>query len=90
MSTRRVTVKLRGIEAVGILRGLAQFEVSSYIDADPCVYCGGKSGTKEHILPRNRGGVGLGWENLASACQACNMKRGSRPLLIYLLERSHP
>lgn len=88
MSTRRVTVKLRGIEAVGILRGLRHFEVSSYLSADPCVYCGGVASTKEHILPRNRGGTGLGWENLASACPTCNMRRGSRPLLIYLLERS--
>ena len=56
-----------------------------------CQYCGAKEGatriingkpckvvlTLDHILPASRGGPWI-WDNLASACQTCNRKKGDR------------
>lgn len=56
-----------------------------------CLYCGAKEGsikiingkptkvvlTLDHILPESRGG-GFFWDNLASACKFCNLKKGDR------------
>jgi 5-methylcytosine-specific restriction endonuclease McrA len=41
-----------------------------------CLYCGTKSNlTIDHLIPRSRGG-GDTWENLATACQQCNARKG--------------
>lgn len=44
-----------------------------------CQYCGvrTKDLTLDHVLPRHRGGTHT-WENLVSACGACNHHKGSR------------
>ena len=46
-----------------------------------CQYCGQKRGASEltldHITPRSRGGHGSP-DNLATACVACNTRKGSR------------
>lgn len=44
-----------------------------------CQYCGQKSNslTMDHVVPRHRGG-GHTWENLVSACPACNRRKGGR------------
>ncbi len=46
-----------------------------------CQYCGSKTGrlTIDHIIPRHRGGDHT-WDNLATACQSCNLKKGGRTL----------
>lgn len=47
-------------------------------DNHTCQYCGIKSDlTLDHILPRSRGGRDS-WENLATACNRCNVKKGNR------------
>ena len=48
-------------------------------DSNRCQYCSTRKGplTVDHILPKTRGG-GDTWENLASACVACNNKKGNR------------
>lgn len=47
-------------------------------DKNTCQYCGSKSGlTLDHILPKSRGG-GDSWENLITACNVCNVKKGNR------------
>lgn len=47
-------------------------------DAYTCQYCGIKSDlTLDHIFPRSRGG-GDSWENLVTACNTCNVKKGNR------------
>jgi len=44
-----------------------------------CQYCG--RGTREltldHVVPRSQGGV-HSWENVVSACRACNRRKGGR------------
>ncbi len=44
-----------------------------------CQYCGSRTNdlTLDHVLPRHRGGAHT-WENLVSACRACNHRKGGR------------
>ncbi len=46
-----------------------------------CQYCGDKFRTSEltfdHVIPRSRGGR-TSWTNIVTACQACNIHKGSR------------
>jgi 5-methylcytosine-specific restriction endonuclease McrA len=48
-------------------------------DGWTCVYCGrqGKDLTLDHVVPRHRGGQHT-WENLVSACKACNHHKAGR------------
>lgn len=47
-------------------------------DRNTCQYCGSKSSlTLDHVLPRSRGGADS-WENLVTACDTCNVKKGNR------------
>jgi len=43
-----------------------------------CQYCGKKSDlTIDHIMPKSRGGRDS-WENLTTACDRCNVRKGNR------------
>ncbi len=44
-----------------------------------CQYCGRQGGklTLDHVIPRHRGGT-FSWENLVTACAACNQRKGDR------------
>jgi 5-methylcytosine-specific restriction endonuclease McrA len=46
-----------------------------------CQYCGATPGrtflTLDHVVPRSRGGQTT-WENVITACRACNMRKGDR------------
>lgn len=46
-----------------------------------CQYCGrqGNDLTIDHIVPRSKGGAHT-WENLVSACKACNHRKGGKSL----------
>lgn len=47
-------------------------------DRHTCQYCGVKSDlTLDHVLPRSRGGEDS-WENLVTACNTCNVRKGNR------------
>jgi 5-methylcytosine-specific restriction endonuclease McrA len=48
-------------------------------DGYTCQYCGtiGSHLTIDHIIPRHRGGS-HSWENLVTACPACNRRKGGR------------
>ncbi|MBK7578971.1 MAG: HNH endonuclease [Myxococcales bacterium] len=50
-------------------------------DGFACVYCGAKpprsSLTCDHVLPRSRGGR-TDWENIVTACLACNGKKANK------------
>jgi 5-methylcytosine-specific restriction endonuclease McrA len=50
-------------------------------DRHTCQYCGrqGHDLTLDHIIPRHRGG-GHTWENLVTACKACNHRKGGKTL----------
>ena len=55
------------------------------IATDPCSYCGGPSGTLDHITPKKHGGTD-DWSNQTSACFSCNARKQARPLLPFLLD----
>ena len=44
-----------------------------------CQYCGMRSRdlTLDHVVPKHRGG-GHSWDNLVSACRACNHRKGGK------------
>ncbi len=46
-----------------------------------CQYCGGNYHSEEltfdHVTPRSRGGRTT-WENVVTACQGCNLRKGDR------------
>lgn len=46
-----------------------------------CQFCGDQPGmqtlTLDHVLPRSRGGEKT-WENVVTACRACNQRKGNR------------
>jgi 5-methylcytosine-specific restriction endonuclease McrA len=46
-----------------------------------CQYCGQKKKiaelTYDHVIPRSRGGKTC-WENIVTACQDCNARKGDR------------
>lgn len=50
-------------------------------DRSLCAYCGGKFDrndlTRDHVLPRARGGRDR-WTNVVAACRSCNMRKGCR------------
>jgi 5-methylcytosine-specific restriction endonuclease McrA len=61
-----------------------------HLRTEPCVYCGKllafEKMTVEHVVPKSRGGRDSSL-NKVGCCEPCNRKRGSMPLLHYLLER---
>jgi 5-methylcytosine-specific restriction endonuclease McrA len=50
-------------------------------DRFTCQYCGAKTKelTIDHVIPRHRGGRHT-WDNLVSACKACNHRKGGKQL----------
>lgn len=47
-------------------------------DRFSCVYCGsGRELTFDHVVPRRQGGR-TSWENVATACAPCNLRKGGR------------
>ncbi|MEP7200336.1 MAG: HNH endonuclease [Chloroflexota bacterium] len=50
-------------------------------DQYTCQYCGTQPGkthlTVDHVMPRSKGGLTL-WENVVTACAACNQRKGNR------------
>jgi 5-methylcytosine-specific restriction endonuclease McrA len=50
-------------------------------DGYTCQYCGarGRDLTLDHVIPRHKGGRHT-WENLVTACRACNHRKGGKTL----------
>lgn len=47
-------------------------------DGNQCMYCGAKTNlTIDHVIPKSQGGKDT-WENLVTACQDCNSRKGDR------------
>lgn len=63
-------------------------------DRFECQYCGTPHPTHEltfdHVIPRSRGGR-TSWENVVTACSACNLRKGSHlPREIRMFPRQTP
>ena len=46
-------------------------------DGFRCGYCGGPADTRDHVIPRSRGGA-TSWTNLVAACADCNGRKRDR------------
>lgn len=63
-------------------------------DRFSCQYCGQRYPTPEltfdHVVPRSKGGRTV-WENVVTACGACNLRKGSRlPDQCHMLPKRRP
>lgn len=65
-----------------------------------CHYCDGYANTRDHVMPRNRGGVNMWW-NVVQCCFACNQAKSDdlpecrcvfcqRALKLFLRGYRHP
>jgi 5-methylcytosine-specific restriction endonuclease McrA len=55
------------------------------VKRDPCSYCGGPGGTKDHILPRGTARKSRHVaDNLTGACLSCNGAKADTDLLGFL------
>ena len=65
------------IDPCPALSNVALFARDRYL----CLYCGRRCTrgelTRDHVMPLSRGGQDT-WENVVSACLACNLKKGGR------------
>lgn len=73
----RGQARLHGKEPAPALTNVALFARDRFL----CLYCGDHFSrgelTRDHVLPVSRGGRDI-WENVVSACIACNVRKGSR------------
>ena len=86
---RSVTLAIKMPSVVRFLRGLrakkkgVKFSRENVYarDTGRCQYCGEKvsrpEATYDHVVPRAQGGR-TSWENVATACAPCNLKKGGR------------
>lgn len=59
------------------------------VQRDPCSYCPGPGGTKDHIVASAADGPDVA-RNLTGACERCNMAKGKLSLLGFLLGGAVP
>lgn len=66
---------------------------AALVRKDLCTYCGSLGGTVDHIYPYYKGpprhrlfGKGS-WQNMTGACGTCNVRKGSKGLLQFLVSK---
>lgn len=69
-------------------------ELERQIVAGQCAYCRKRAGpggplTREHVIPRARGGRRNDVRIIVAACLRCNHERGCRDLIQFLMSRPH-
>jgi hypothetical protein len=72
--------------------GALQLELEERIRNGSCVYCRAPAApdrplTREHVIPRARGGRRKDLRIIVPACARCNHRRGSREIVLFLLDR---
>ena len=53
-----------------------------------CIYCGEKSASIDHVLPRSKGGLSI-TENCVPACLSCNGKKSSKDVFEWYRKQIH-
>jgi hypothetical protein len=69
-----------------------QKEIESRLSSGRCVYCGTPATpdrplTREHVIPRSKGGHRKDSRIIVPACGRCNRHRGSQEIVLFLLAR---
>jgi 5-methylcytosine-specific restriction endonuclease McrA len=73
----RLRLKTASIERIWRTPAVNRREIFKR-DKYQCQYCGSRQNlTLDHLIPRCRGGS-HSWDNLVTACQPCNGKKGDR------------
>lgn len=71
----------------------SEFRYYQWHVATLCTYCGARlckrSVTRDHVVPRSRGGSGHP-DNLVPSCGPCNRAKSDKPLWRFMLERGRP
>jgi hypothetical protein len=72
--------------------GSLRRELEAAIHGGRCVYCGREAApdqplTREHVIPRAKGGSRKDSRIIVPACAGCNHRRGCRELVLFLLLR---
>ncbi|HSU15455.1 HNH endonuclease [Longimicrobium sp.] len=72
--------------------GALQRDLEERIRNGSCVYCRAPAApdrplTREHVIPRARGGRRKDLRIIVPACARCNHRRGSREIVLFLLDR---
>jgi hypothetical protein len=72
--------------------GALQRELEERIRSGSCVYCRAPAApdrplTREHVIPRARGGRRKDLRIIVPACASCNHRRGSQEIVLFLLAR---
>lgn len=81
--TWRVPAVLRLRRAIGYMRKGVKFSKTNVFTRDNfrCQYCGDKFAysllTYDHVVPKRAGGE-RDWDNIVSACEPCNNRKGGR------------
>jgi len=75
----------------GTRRALRQ-ELELHLHSGRCAYCGARASadrplTREHLVPRSRGGGRHDHRIIVPACARCNYRRGCQDLILFLLAR---
>jgi hypothetical protein len=67
-------------------------ELELHLQSGRCAYCGARASpdrplTREHLVPRSRGGGRHDHRIIVPACARCNYRRGCQDLILFLLAR---
>lgn len=54
------------------------------VKRDPCSYCGGPGGIRDHVVSVATGGTDAWW-NAAGICSLCNNRKGKLSVMAHLL-----
>ena len=86
---KRLSPAVRFMRRWNLPEALQRFGEATYTVAmrrDVCAYCGKLKGerTLDHIVPQAKGGSNH-WSNYTGACFECNNRKGTMPLLHFLI-----
>lgn len=75
-----------------VLRRTLRQELEQQLTTGRCAYCGARASperplTREHLVPRSRGGGRHDHRIIVPACGRCNYRRGCQDLILFLLAR---
>jgi 5-methylcytosine-specific restriction endonuclease McrA len=74
-----IRLKKQGAERIWKIPPVNRREVLRR-DKYQCQYCGSRKHlTLDHVIPRSKGGA-HSWDNVVTACEACNSRKGDRLL----------
>jgi hypothetical protein len=75
-----------------VSRSALRQELELHLLSGRCAYCGARASpdrplTREHLVPRSRGGGRHDHRIIVPACARCNYRRGCQDLILFLLAR---